>query len=318
MQAQYQEASVAAVARAREAMVAEAEASRLKLLLDSGLRQRDLFQKGQEKMLKEQVQRLQVEVKLLKEERKRTNDVELRTRASLWESYLEKEKLMKEKKGWFKFDADSEMFRRKFSLGELRDFVKGMEETQGFMDDDDEDEMEDDDDDEEEDDDEDDEDDESAKVSFVKQDLGVEGDADAEGDADFVEEDQQPQPSPTIKSSLPPLDKDSPKLLDDPLVVAPTAAIPVPAVEPVSSLPLLSPSAPAELGPETQSSIDLDEVPLPSSSLDLSSSASYPAAYNGLEDMSQFGPLTQVRLIISPPPFHRRAELILFLSPAPL
>lgn len=88
MQAQYSEASTAAVARAREATVAEDEAARLKMLLDTGLKQRDLISKGENRALKHELDRLKSEVHLLKAESRRTVDV--RDKAAKWDYYLAK------------------------------------------------------------------------------------------------------------------------------------------------------------------------------------------------------------------------------------
>jgi hypothetical protein len=87
MQAQYSEASTAAVARAREASVAEDEAARLKGLLDVGLKQRELVAKGEAKMLREHIKRLQLETGLLKEESRRTQASGVREKASKWDSW---------------------------------------------------------------------------------------------------------------------------------------------------------------------------------------------------------------------------------------
>ncbi|KAK4700383.1 hypothetical protein P7C70_g5864, partial [Phenoliferia sp. Uapishka_3] len=86
---QYSEASNAAVDRANEATVAEAEASRLQKILDIGLVQRDLFQKGESKKHKEHIERLKVEVRLLKGESRRT-DSAIRQKAALWDTHVAK------------------------------------------------------------------------------------------------------------------------------------------------------------------------------------------------------------------------------------
>lgn len=90
LQRQYSEASNAAVARAQEAVVAEAEAARLKKVLDVGMAQRDLFQKGESSKLKEHVERLKLEVGLLKSERRRT-DAGVREKAALWDTHVAEE-----------------------------------------------------------------------------------------------------------------------------------------------------------------------------------------------------------------------------------
>ena len=88
MTATYQQASSAAVERANEARIAEAEAERLRKLLDTGLKQRDLFQKGESKRLNEEIGRLGLENWILKEERRRTQEADIRKKASLWDSHL--------------------------------------------------------------------------------------------------------------------------------------------------------------------------------------------------------------------------------------
>lgn len=88
MTATYQQASSAAVERANEARVAEAEAERLRKLLDTGLKQRNLFQKGESKRSNEEIARLGGENRILKEERRRTQEAGIRKKASLWDSHL--------------------------------------------------------------------------------------------------------------------------------------------------------------------------------------------------------------------------------------
>lgn len=88
IQRQYQEASNAAVARANEALVAETEVKRLSKMLQTGLEQRTLFQKGESKRLNEEIDRLKLELKLFKAERSRTDDRVIREKASKWSDYL--------------------------------------------------------------------------------------------------------------------------------------------------------------------------------------------------------------------------------------
>ncbi|KAL8292084.1 hypothetical protein RQP46_001550 [Phenoliferia psychrophenolica] len=87
LQRQYSEASNAAVDRANEATVAEAAAARLQGLLDVGLVQRDLFQKGESRKHKEHIERLKLEVKLLKGESRRTEGA-IREKAALWDTHV--------------------------------------------------------------------------------------------------------------------------------------------------------------------------------------------------------------------------------------
>ena len=85
-QKQYSEASNAAVDRANEATVAEAAAARLQSLLDVGLVQKDLFQKGESRKHKEHIERLHAEVRILKSESRRT-EAAIREKAARWDTH---------------------------------------------------------------------------------------------------------------------------------------------------------------------------------------------------------------------------------------
>ncbi|BGP32795.1 hypothetical protein JCM10296v2_004579 [Rhodotorula toruloides] len=96
MQAQYQAASSAAVERANECRVAEAEASRLKGLLETGVQQKAMFYEGQLKALKAENGRLKKERTFLKEENRRTQEHRIREKAALWDNHLAEMKLKEE------------------------------------------------------------------------------------------------------------------------------------------------------------------------------------------------------------------------------
>jgi hypothetical protein len=87
MQSQYQTASTAAVARAREAEVAEAETAKLRILLDTGLKQRDAFARGEKRALELKVARLTSEVKLLRENDRRVQESGVRSKAAQWDNW---------------------------------------------------------------------------------------------------------------------------------------------------------------------------------------------------------------------------------------
>lgn len=87
MQSQYQTASTAAVARAREAEVAEAETAKLRGLLDIGLKQREAVARSEKRALKLKVDRLVNEVKLLRDNEKRVQESEVRTKAAQWDNW---------------------------------------------------------------------------------------------------------------------------------------------------------------------------------------------------------------------------------------
>lgn len=88
MQAQYQAASSAAVERADEARVAEAEASRLRVLLDSGLKQKEMLYVAKDKQRKEELEKLRKEMKFYKEQRRRTDEAKIREKAAKWEEHV--------------------------------------------------------------------------------------------------------------------------------------------------------------------------------------------------------------------------------------
>ncbi|CDR41884.1 RHTO0S06e07470g1_1 [Rhodotorula toruloides] len=96
MQAQYQAASSAAVERANECRVAEAEASRLKGLLETGVQQKAMFYEGQIKALKAENGRLKKERTFLKEENRRTQEHRICEKAALWDNHLAEMKLKQE------------------------------------------------------------------------------------------------------------------------------------------------------------------------------------------------------------------------------
>ncbi|KAM0748669.1 hypothetical protein T439DRAFT_349386 [Meredithblackwellia eburnea MCA 4105] len=87
-QKQYTDASNAAVARANETRAAEAEAARLKRVVDVGLAQRELFQKSEVKKVKDENTRLQSQMKLYLAESRRTEEMGIRTKAALWDKHL--------------------------------------------------------------------------------------------------------------------------------------------------------------------------------------------------------------------------------------
>jgi hypothetical protein len=90
MQSQYSEASNAAVLRASESRIAEAEVARLKGLLDQGLKTRDVFAKSIQARLKTELEKITGENRRLKDELRRTEGV--RKEASLWQCHLAREK----------------------------------------------------------------------------------------------------------------------------------------------------------------------------------------------------------------------------------
>ncbi|SGZ00045.1 BQ5605_C034g11322 [Microbotryum silenes-dioicae] len=87
MQAQYSQASTAAVMRARETVVAEAETLRLRSVLDRGLKQNAMLFKAENKKLKFMVKRLEGEMALLKAERRRVAESEVIKKAALWDDF---------------------------------------------------------------------------------------------------------------------------------------------------------------------------------------------------------------------------------------
>ncbi|ORY89808.1 hypothetical protein BCR35DRAFT_323850, partial [Leucosporidium creatinivorum] len=92
MQAQYQDASTAAVARAREATIAEEETAKLRGMLDVGLKQRDLVAKGESKALREELRRMKAEVQLCRAAERRVQQSGVLEKASKWDEYVAREK----------------------------------------------------------------------------------------------------------------------------------------------------------------------------------------------------------------------------------
>lgn len=89
MKTQYDFASTAARDRANEALAAENETIALKKALSTGMKQIEEFGKAKELAWKEEVDRLQFELSSLKEQARRSDGAEIRTKAALWESHLE-------------------------------------------------------------------------------------------------------------------------------------------------------------------------------------------------------------------------------------
>ncbi|BGP48969.1 hypothetical protein JCM10450v2_004848 [Rhodotorula kratochvilovae] len=88
MQAQYQAASGAAVERANEARVAEAEAAKLRGLLDTGLKQKELVYAGQIKAVKTEYARLKAQMKHYQAESRRTEERGFREKAAKWDEHV--------------------------------------------------------------------------------------------------------------------------------------------------------------------------------------------------------------------------------------
>ncbi|GAA5924157.1 hypothetical protein JCM3775_005608 [Rhodotorula graminis] len=88
MQAQYQAASGAAVERANEARVAEAEAAKLRGLLDTGLKQKELVYAGQIKTIKTEYARVKQQLRHYQEESKRTQEHGIRDKAAKWDEHV--------------------------------------------------------------------------------------------------------------------------------------------------------------------------------------------------------------------------------------
>ena len=88
MQAQYQAASGAAVERANEARVAEAEAAKLRGLLDTGLKQKELVYAGQIKTVKTEYARLKQQLRHYQVESKRTQELGVREKAAKWDEHV--------------------------------------------------------------------------------------------------------------------------------------------------------------------------------------------------------------------------------------
>ncbi|KAI5474562.1 Chromo domain-like containing protein [Pseudohyphozyma bogoriensis] len=91
IQRQYSEASNAAVARANEATVAEAEASRLRGQLETGLVQHKMFFEGQVKSCKTEIGMLKGQIAILKREKERTEAAGVREKAALWDDHVARE-----------------------------------------------------------------------------------------------------------------------------------------------------------------------------------------------------------------------------------
>ncbi|GAA5967457.1 hypothetical protein JCM21900_004839 [Sporobolomyces salmonicolor] len=96
VQAQYQEASTAAVVRAQEASVAEAEAERLRGLLDVGLRQKEALHRAEVRQLKLEVEMGKKEMAFYKEESRRTQEQKVREKAAQWDECVAKMRIRQE------------------------------------------------------------------------------------------------------------------------------------------------------------------------------------------------------------------------------
>jgi len=112
MQAQYQAASGAAVERANEARVAEAEAAKLRGLLDTGLKQKELVYVGQIKTVKTEYKRLKQQMRHYQEESKRTQERGIREKAAKWDEHVarvaeEQNDAARKAQGLPRDDADS-------------------------------------------------------------------------------------------------------------------------------------------------------------------------------------------------------------------
>jgi len=88
IQEQYSIASTAASARAQEAAIAEAEASRLQGLLDAGLKQKAAFYEAGVKKWKLEVERMKKEVELVRVERRKMNERGIREKAGKWDEVV--------------------------------------------------------------------------------------------------------------------------------------------------------------------------------------------------------------------------------------
>ncbi|BGP17015.1 hypothetical protein JCM10213_000350 [Rhodosporidiobolus nylandii] len=113
MQAQYQMASSAAVERANEARVAEADAARLRGLLDEGLKQKELVYAAREKRLKEECAKLTKETRFYRETQRRTDASKLREKAAKWDEHVaamrEKEEIEKRRAAGEVVDEDADL-----------------------------------------------------------------------------------------------------------------------------------------------------------------------------------------------------------------
>ncbi|GAA6061323.1 hypothetical protein JCM10212_003213 [Sporobolomyces blumeae] len=85
MQDQYSVASTAAMERAQEARVAEAEAERLNGLLRDGLAQKENLYKAELKRWKLEVERMKIAVKLAKVERSKLDELDVKRKAARWD-----------------------------------------------------------------------------------------------------------------------------------------------------------------------------------------------------------------------------------------
>ncbi|GAA5871275.1 hypothetical protein JCM3774_000898 [Rhodotorula dairenensis] len=88
MQAQYQAASQAAVERANECRVAEAEATRLRGMLDNAVQQKEATYKSEIKAVRSMYSRLQKQMAFYKAESRRTQENAIREKAARWDEYL--------------------------------------------------------------------------------------------------------------------------------------------------------------------------------------------------------------------------------------
>lgn len=88
MQAQYQAASQAAVERANECRVAEAEAARLRGMLDNAVQQKEAVYKSEIKAVRSMYSRLQKQMAFYKDESRRTQEAAIREKAARWDDYV--------------------------------------------------------------------------------------------------------------------------------------------------------------------------------------------------------------------------------------
>ncbi|KAM0789469.1 hypothetical protein ACM66B_000289 [Microbotryomycetes sp. NB124-2] len=88
MQQQYQAASTAAVARAQECQAAEAEVTKLKGMLDVGIKQRYLVHKGQVDRLELELAKVKTELFVAKAKDKRVYESGVLEKAAKWDSHV--------------------------------------------------------------------------------------------------------------------------------------------------------------------------------------------------------------------------------------
>lgn len=88
MQAQYQAASQAAVERANECRVAEAEAARLRGMLDNAVQQKEAVYKSEIKAVRSMYSRLEKQMAFYKDESRRTQEAAIREKAARWDDYV--------------------------------------------------------------------------------------------------------------------------------------------------------------------------------------------------------------------------------------